>query len=65
MYLNENDFTLMKLEECETDLLDNSFEPPLRAHQCDGSNDFSMEHAQSPVLPHTETNNDHFTTKTQ
>lgn len=45
----------MKPEGCETDLLDDSFEPPLRAHQCDGSNDFGMEHAQGPVLPHTHT----------
>lgn len=44
----------MKLEGCETDLLDDCFEPPLRAHQCDGSNDFSMEHAKGPVLSHTD-----------
>lgn len=55
----------MKLDGGETDLLDDGFEPPLRAHQCDSSNDFSMEHAQGPVLPHTNNNNNHFTTKTQ
>jgi len=44
-----------KLERCATDLLDDGFEPPLGAHQCDGSNDFSMEHAQGPVLTHAHT----------
>ena len=41
----------------EADLLDDGFEPPLGAHQCDGSNDFGVEHAKSPVLPHTNNNN--------
>lgn len=45
----------MKVEGCVTDLLDDGFEPPLGAHQCDGSNDFSMENSQSPVLPDTQT----------
>lgn len=47
----------------EADLLDDGFEPPLGAHQCNGSNDFGMEHAKSPVLPHTNNNNNYFITK--
>lgn len=31
-------------------LLDNGFQPPLRAHQRDGSNDFGVEDSKSPVL---------------
>ena len=42
----------MKLDRWQTDLFDDSFQPPLRAHQCDGSDDFSMKHAKRPVLPH-------------
>lgn len=40
----------MKQKTLVSDLFNDSFEPPLWAHQCDGSNDFSMEHTQSPVL---------------
>lgn len=31
-------------------LLDNSLQPPLRAHQCDGGDDFGVEYSKSPVL---------------
>lgn len=31
-------------------LLDNSLQPPLRAHQRDGGNDFGVEYSKSPVL---------------
>lgn len=56
MFLTRNDFPLVTLSGCDTDLLDDSFEPPLRTHQCDCCNDFSMKHAQSPVLQHIHTN---------
>ena len=33
-----------------TNLLNNSFEPPLGAHKCNGGDYFGMEHTQGPVL---------------
>lgn len=42
----------MEQDGDDTDLLYDGFEPPLRAHQCDGSYYFSMEHSEGPVLQH-------------
>lgn len=35
-------------------LLDNGLQPPLRAHQCDGGNDFGVEYSKGPVLQANE-----------
>lgn len=42
----------MERDGDDADLLNDGFEPPLRAHQCDGSYYFSVEHSEGPVLQH-------------
>lgn len=34
----------------EAHLLNHSLQPPLRAHQCDGCDDFGVEDSKGPVL---------------